>query len=175
MRKIEETDLDPLLELKRESWPFTHHTTIANRADQVRWFHGLGDEVHSPRNLVLSAGLAESEVFEGFGVFKIFDVDYISRHARVGWDIFSKHRGNGLGRRLVEAGAAFSFEILNLNRLSAEILDGNERSRRCAAAAGFLSEGRLRNAVYKNGRYVDSLLFGLLRSDLPAQRDKGEP
>jgi RimJ/RimL family protein N-acetyltransferase len=165
LRKLEETELDLLLELKRESWPYTHHTTIANRADQLRWFRSLGEEVHSPKNLVLSASLAEAGDSQGFGVFKIFDVDYINRSARVGWDIFPSNRGNGLGPRLVVAGVAFSFDILNLHRLSAEILDENDRSRRCAEAAGFRQEGCLREAVYKRERYVDSLMFGILKSD----------
>ena len=165
LRKLEEPDLELLLELKRESWPYTHHTTIANRADQLRWFQSLSADVHSPRNLILSAALAELMDFHSFGVFKIFDIDYVNRNARVGWDIFTTHRGKGLGRRLVAAGVAFCFDILNLERLTAEILDGNARSRRCAEASGFRLEGCLRNAVHRQGRYIDSLVFGVLRSD----------
>jgi RimJ/RimL family protein N-acetyltransferase len=169
LRKLEESDLDLLLELKRESWPYTHHTTIANRSDQQRWFQSLSGNVHAPESVVLSAGVAEEKDPTAFGIFKCFGVDYINRNAQVGWDVFASHRGNGLGRRIVSAGAAFCFEILNLRRLTAEILADNERSRRCAEGCGFRKEGCHREAVYRNGRYVDSLIFGLLRSDVPAK------
>lgn len=173
LRKIEEEDLEALLELKRESWPYTHHTTIANRSDQLRWFQGLDGDVHAPRNLVLAAGLADADEFSKFGAVILSDVDYIGRSAWISWHVFSEHRGQGLGKSLLAAGAAFGFEILNLRRVSTEILDDNLRSQRCAQAAGFVEEGRQRAAVYKQHEYVDSLLFGLLRSDLPADDGKG--
>jgi RimJ/RimL family protein N-acetyltransferase len=130
--------------------------------------HGLR-LVHAPKNLVLSASLVESANAPVFGIFKCFDVDYIKRNAQAGWDILASHRGQGLGRRLVSAGVAFCFEILNLERLSAEILADNERSRRCAEGSGFRNEGCRQQAVYRKGHYIDSLIFGILRSDLPAR------
>lgn len=171
LRKLEESDLDLLLELKHESWPYTHRTTISNRGDQQRWFQSLGGDIHAPKNLVLSASLAEQASSPTFGIFKCFDADYINRNAQVGWDIFAAHRGQGLGRRLVSTGIAFCFDILNLQRLTAEILADNDRSRRCAEGCGFQNEGRHREAVYRKGRYVDSLIFGLLRSDLPTSHN----
>ena len=162
LRKIAETDLEALFALKQETWPFTHRTTIANLADQQRWFEGLATDVHAPANLVL---VARVEGVGDFGIFKLFGVDYVSRSAAVGWDIFAQHRGQRLGPRLVAAGAAFAFEVLNLNRLGAEILEGNQRSLGCARAVGFVHEGRARQAVWKRDSYLDSLLFGLLRSD----------
>jgi RimJ/RimL family protein N-acetyltransferase len=169
LRKIEEADLEALLALKQESWPYTHRTTIANMADQRRWFEGLATDVHAPANLVLIAG---SEEISDFGIFKFFGVDYVNRSAAVGWDIFPAHRGRRLGLRLVAAGAAFAFEIFNLNRLAAEILEDNQRSLNCARAVGFVEEGRARQAVWKRDRHVDSLLFGLLRSDFRTNAQK---
>lgn len=169
LRKIEEADLEALLALKRESWPHTHRTTIANMADQRRWFQGLATDVHAPANLVL---VAVSEETGDFGIFKFFGIDYVNRSAAVGWDIFAAHRGKRLGPRLVAAGAAFGFEILNLNRLAAEILKDNQRSLSCAWAVGFVEEGRARQAVWKRDRYVDSLLFGLLQPDFRTNAQK---
>jgi RimJ/RimL family protein N-acetyltransferase len=99
------------------------------------------------------------------GIFKVFGIDYQNRTADTGWDIFEDHRGKGFGKKLVAAGAAFCFNILNLHRLNAEILSTNVASLRCAEAAGYVLEGTRRQAVHKEGKYVDSHILGILFSD----------
>jgi len=162
--KLEEEDLDNLLKLKQESWGTTHNVTIANRDDQDRWFALLDQNVHSPRNLVLIArhyNGAGAKV----GIFKITNVDYISRTADTAWDIFADHRGKGLGKKIVAGGSHFCLDILNLRRLTAEILSINEASLKCACAAGYLYEGTKRQLTHKNGEFLDSQVWGLLTSE----------
>lgn len=160
--KLEMGTLEPLKDLKRESWLSTHQITIANDADQRRWLESLEEEdVNTPKNLVLTA-FRSSTIF---GIYKILNVDYINRTANVGWDVYEKNRGKGLGKKLVIAGAAFCFDILNLRRLDAEILANNGASLKCAQNAGFSKEGVRRQAVHKLGEYVDSVVLGLLSSE----------
>lgn len=162
LRKAAPEDLPKLFWLKQESWFGTHHVTIINEEDQKRWFESLDKHPHSPRDLVL---MAQNEKYEDFGVFKILHIDYINRNASVGWDVFQYFRGKGLGKRLVQAGVKFAFSVLNLHRLDAEILGDNAASEKCAKHVGFLLEGVRREAVHKDGFYIDSLVFGLLRSE----------
>jgi hypothetical protein len=44
-----------------------------------------------------------------------------------------------------------------------------EASARCLARRGFALEGRLRDAAFKDGSLVDSLVFGLTRRDWEAR------
>jgi RimJ/RimL family protein N-acetyltransferase len=162
LRKLEAANLVSVTELKRESWLFTHRVSIVNWDDQERWWKCLsGEDVHTPKNLVLTA----SQENTTFGIYKILNVDYINRTADVGWDVYEKNRGKGLGKKLVTAGAAFCFDILNLRRLDAEILANNGASLKCAQNAGFSKEGVRRQAVHKLGEYVDSVVLGLLSSE----------
>lgn len=156
--KLTRRDLPLLWKLKQESWPFTHHITITTPEEQEKWFDSLDSHPHSPRNLVL---VADGPV-PNFGIFKIANIDYISRSADVGWDVFEENRGQGLGKQLVAAGAAYCVQTLNLRRLTAEILATNVISQKCAEHAGFVVEGRKREAIHKQGYYVDSLIYGFL-------------
>jgi len=171
LRKLEEGDLPAITGLKRESWLSTHQITIVNSANQKQWLESLDSEdVNAPQNLVMAAGLfvdvgAKKTRGAIFGIYKIFNVDYISRTANVGWDVFENFRGDGRGKNLVKAGAAFCFDILNLHRLDAEILSNNVASLKCAQNAGFSKEGVRRQAVHKLGEYVDSVVFGLLSEE----------
>ena len=168
LEKLQEDDLHDLWKLKQESWGTTHNITIVNRDDQDRWFKSLDQNVHSPRNLVLVAytkevgsGINESKV----GIFKIANVDYVSRTADTAWDIFENFRGKGFGKKLVYAGTAFCFDILNLRRLTAEILSINFASQNCAAHAGYVHEGTKRQLTHKRSEFLDSEVWGCLRSE----------
>lgn len=158
-RKAEKTDAKSLLDLKNESWFGTHTVTLANLASQEKWLESISYETHCPRNLVLMASNGPIT----FGIFKILNVDWQSRKAEVGWDIFKCNRGKGLGKKLVKAGVDFAFEVLNLRRLDAQILVTNQRSLACAQASGFEIEGTQRRAIFKKNEYIDNLLLGLLR------------
>jgi RimJ/RimL family protein N-acetyltransferase len=170
--KLEEDDLEDLLRLKQESWETTHNVTIANRDDQDRWFASLDRNVHSPRSLVLVACKSRAKE-DGVkrtsgtkvGIFKITNVDYISRTADTAWDIFEDWRGKGFGKKIVAGGSHFCFGILNLRRLTAEILSINEPSAKCASAAGYVHEGTKRQLTHKNGEFLDSQVWGLLNSE----------
>ncbi|HEX3150101.1 MAG TPA: GNAT family N-acetyltransferase [Gemmataceae bacterium] len=157
-RKIERHDLDDLLELKQESWRWRHRTSLLNSDDQLRWYESLGDS-----DTVLVAMHAGKSI----GIFKIFGIDWHSRAAEVGWDVFAPVRGQGWGKRIVKAGVAFCFEVLNLWRLDCEVLADNVRSIRCAEVAGFRLEGRKRARVRREGRTIDSLVYGALAADVP--------
>lgn len=156
LTKIEEDDLPTLKQLKDESWFGTHTVAIVNMADQKAWFSKNSScvlKVIDPEGLLI------------VGIFKIDNTNHVNRTCDVGWDVLSEHRGKGFGKKIVQAGVDFCFEVLNMNRLDAEILSNNEASQKCAYAAGFLREGCRREAVYRCSEYLDSLIFGILRHD----------
>lgn len=169
LRKLDASNLYHLVDLKEESWLTTHQASILNQQDQKRWFENLDNNVNVPKNLVLEAHWVSNNQDNVFGIFKVFNIDYISRTADTGWDVFRDFRGRGAGKQLVAAGVAFCFDVLALRRLNAEILVGNEASFKCAKAAGFVQEGVKRQAVHKLGAFIDSMVFGALISEWTGQ------
>ncbi len=156
--KLESSDLGSLLTLKNESWFGTHRASMLNSSDQRRWFDNLDTDPHTPSQLYLMASTPEDK----FGLFKILNIDWQSRRAEAGWDVFSNFRGQGLGKKLVAAGVGFARDVLQLHRLRAEILATNEASMKCAEAADFVREGCERQAILKKGVYVDSFIYGIV-------------
>ena len=53
----------------------------------------------------------------------------------------------------------------NLRKLWLEVHGSNERAIRSYRAVGFVEEGRQREQVWSGGRYEDTVLMGLFRSD----------
>jgi RimJ/RimL family protein N-acetyltransferase len=57
------------------------------------------------------------------------------------------------------------FEDLNLNRIYLQVFAENLRGIKAYLAAGFVKEGILRQAMYKNGKYNDIVLMSVLHID----------
>jgi RimJ/RimL family protein N-acetyltransferase len=54
---------------------------------------------------------------------------------------------------------------LNLNRVWLHVYEYSERGIRAYTRAGFQKEGVLRQDTYREGRYWDTILMGILRAD----------
>jgi RimJ/RimL family protein N-acetyltransferase len=76
-------------------------------------------------------------------------------------DYWSKGYGTEAAWLLINYG----FLQLNLHRISSNVLYFNERSIKLHKKVGFQEEGRLRKAVFKNGRFCDQVMFGILREE----------
>ena len=164
-RKADKQDAGILLSLKNESHFGTHTVTFANMTSQEKWLESISYETHCPKNLVLIATITHDMNNSNCGIFKLLNIDWQSRKAEAGWDIFSHFRGQGFGKKLVFAGVAFAFQVMNLRRLDAQILTTNKASLKCAENAGFKLEGKQKQAIYKYGKYIDNLIYGILKEN----------
>jgi len=76
--------------------------------------------------------------------------------------------GKGYGTEITELLILYGFERLNLHRLSLGVTQENAGAVRCYEKAGFVREGVLRDDLYRNGRYYDSILMSILRTEYEA-------
>ncbi len=154
-QKVSFEHLDFLLELKQESWWGTHQSLLLNLNDQKKWFENL------PFNTLALVGSYEKELV---GIALFTDIDYVSRTSNVSGGVLKKHRGL-VSIYGFQAGVDFAFEILNMHRLNAEVLETNFASYKLQLLQGFKEEGRKRQAVFKSRKYYDSIIMGMLRED----------
>lgn len=117
----------------------------------------------------LSLGLFHDESFIGSVGFVKFDTK--SRRTEIGYWIDAGFEGKGIVMDAVRTLIDFAFGALNMNRIEIRCVVENTRSAAVAERLGFRQEAYLREHEIRNGRPLDYLTFGLLRSDLPA----GEP
>lgn len=97
----------------------------------------------------------------GCGINK---VDWKNRVATVGIYIGDKDfRGKGYGTEAMELLVDFIFDQMNINRIQLFVLSFNERAIRSYKKVGFKEEGRLKQSVFRNGRYYDEIIMSILR------------
>jgi [ribosomal protein S5]-alanine N-acetyltransferase len=92
------------------------------------------------------------------------------RAAKLGFAIHADHWGRGYASDASRVILDFGFERLALHRVSAAIGPGNAPSLTVVRRLGFTYEGRLRDHVFTNGEWRDSLLYSLLAVDRPERR-----
>jgi RimJ/RimL family protein N-acetyltransferase len=89
---------------------------------------------------------------------------------KLGYMVHADHWGKGHATDAARTMLDFGFGDLGLHRISAAIGPDNEASITVAKRLGFQYEGRLRDHVYTNGAWRDSLLYSLLTHEWPGVR-----
>jgi len=75
------------------------------------------------------------------------------------------HVGRGVGPRATRLTLSYGFRELGLNRIELRAWAFNTRAIRAYEKAGFVVEGRRREAVFHDGRFHDELIMGVLARD----------
>ena len=89
--------------------------------------------------------------------------DVYSKSAEIGYWLGQEYWGHGIVTRAVKQICSEAFEKLDIVRIHAEIFASNLGSRAVLVKSGFVQEGVLRSAVFKNGRIQDALAFALIK------------
>jgi RimJ/RimL family protein N-acetyltransferase len=100
----------------------------------------------------------------GFTTFSALDGDngsvmfHITIGERDAW-------GRGLGTEVTELMLGHAFERLGLHRVGLSVFSYNLRAIKAYQKAGFTIEGRLREAILRDGRYWDEIQMGVLAGE----------
>lgn len=113
------------------------------------------------------------ETVEGgrlIGFCELVHVDWRCRSAMLGIEIGDHDAwGRGYGTEAVRILLRVAFDGMGLNRVEAGTFEFNPRAVRCLEKAGFAREGVLRQSVYREGRFWDEVVMGILAEDWRAR------
>jgi RimJ/RimL family protein N-acetyltransferase len=85
--------------------------------------------------------------------------------AKLGYAIHADHWGHGYATDAARTLIAYGLDHLGLHRITAAVGPDNEPSKGVLKRLGFTHEGRLRDHVWTNGAWRDSLLYSLLADE----------
>lgn len=100
------------------------------------------------------------------GTIYLNKLDFRNKNAYFG--IYSNPSIKGVGCLLIECLKKLAFDIVNLHTLKLEVIAINERAINFYKKSGFIEEGRLKEFVFKDGRWHDVIVMGIL------SREKGQ-
>lgn len=132
--------------------------------DEERWFEGASNR--DPHEKPLAIEIRDGDSWKLIGNSGLFSIEWTNRSAEVGIMIGDKSVWNqGYGTEAMGLLLRHNFETLNLNRVFLKVYSDNLRAIRAYEKSGFIEEGRMREAVFKNGKYDDVILMSVLRSE----------
>ncbi len=133
-------------------------------AQEEKWFENMLTRSPDSQPMVIEAKRGDAWVV--IGNMGLFEFNHRAHSAEIGIMIGNKAYWNkGYGTESIGLILKHGFETLNLNRIMLRVYDNNPRAIRCYEKAGLSHEGRLRQAHYKDGEYVDVLMMSILREE----------
>lgn len=108
------------------------------------------------------------------GNLSFIQIDQTNRSAEIGIVIGEKKFwSQGYGTEAMRLMVKYGFENLNFNRIFLRVYEINPRGKRCYEKAGFNIDGRLREARYLEGEYIDVFMMSILKSEWVEEKNGG--
>ncbi|MBC7338495.1 MAG: GNAT family N-acetyltransferase [Firmicutes bacterium] len=162
LRPPEMEDVDTLLrwindrEVGRHLMPHFPYS----RAQERDWIERVSRS-ESDRVLII-------QTHEGrpIGVMGLHRIDQVHRQAELGIFIGEKeYWGQGYGTDAIRTLLRFAFDAMNFHRIYLRVNADNVRAQRCYEKCGFVREGTLREAVFRDGGWRDQHLMAVLADE----------
>ncbi len=139
------------------------YSPLSNEQEE-RWFKGVLEQ--PTYNQPLAIEVREGDGWKPVGNCAFHVQDWRVRSAELGIFIGEKSCwGQGYGTEVMQLLLAYGFETLNLNRIYLRVYENNHRAIRAYEKAGFVHEGRMRQAEFRNGNYEDVLFMSVLSEE----------
>jgi ribosomal-protein-serine acetyltransferase len=156
--------------------PELHALVEANRAHLARWLPWAADQdleaterfiARAEEQLIREDGFQATLEPEGkiIGAIGFPSVDRLNRNTSIGYWLAESSQGRGIMTAAVRALVSYAFYEWDLHRVEIHCAPDNHRSRAIPERLGFREEARLRDAELVEGRYLDSVVYGLLEGE----------
>jgi RimJ/RimL family protein N-acetyltransferase len=163
LRPLEEGDLDRCMRWINDPEILTAlgRRFPMSRVLEQEW---VTSQYKNEKNLSLAIVIKDGDLH--IGNCGLHQIDYVNRNAEFGILIGDKDNwGYGYAPEAAKLILGYGLDELNLHRISLQVYSHNKRAQRAYEKAGFTHEGTKREAYFRDGRYYDNLIMGILRSE----------
>ena len=134
--------------------------------EKVKRYNSIPGDINE-QNVNLRKALSiinEKNVLVGFITYK--ESNHCSNVYSIGITIGSRFWNRGYVQDSINTLNKYLFEELNAIRIELEVIKCNERAISCYKKCGFVEEGIKRNKCYIDGKYLDTIIMGILRDEV---------
>jgi RimJ/RimL family protein N-acetyltransferase len=102
------------------------------------------------------------EAIGSIGIFPQSDIH--EKNAEIGYWLAEECWGQGIMTKAIQEVVEYGFQTFDIVRIFARPFSTNLTSHRVLEKAGFVLEARLKKALYKNGEFIDELIYAKLKN-----------
>jgi [ribosomal protein S5]-alanine N-acetyltransferase len=172
IRPVEASDLPALLDVNRDP-------EVTRYLPYDAWTGAAEGEAWLARMEKLVAGgdacqlvIVERDLGRAIGTCLVFRYSDRDRLAEIGYVLGRAYWGRGYMLEALTALIGAAFNAVHLRRLEANVAGPNFASLKLLERTGFVHEGLLRERWIARGEVADCAVFGLLRADWEARRNR---
>jgi ribosomal-protein-alanine N-acetyltransferase len=92
--------------------------------------------------------------------------DILRKNAELGYWLAEAHWGKGIMTAALKQMMPIGFEALPVSRVFARVFGHNTASQKVIEKAGFVLEARFEKTIFKNGEYIDELIYACRREQI---------
>ena len=154
-KKIEKKDVPFVNEVRNiYAKEFLHDSREFTLSETYDWF-----ENYNPNYWIIF--LSDDRI----GYFRLSNYSPVNKNIYIGADISPKFRGKGYGKLSYQKFLPFIFNNFLLHKISLEVLSTNTIAISLYKKLGFVQEGVKRDEVFKNYKWVDSIIMSILKRE----------
>lgn len=165
IRELERRDLKEINKWRNDSEliaslgaPFRY----INAEVDEKWF----DSYMSNRGSAVRCAIVERDNDVILGLVSLVSIDHLNQCAEFHIMIGDKdNQGKGIGTYATKEMLRHAFNNLNLRRVELTVVDENQRAQKMYEKVGFVREGVKRQAKYKNGEFINMIVYSILREE----------
>ncbi|HRX03961.1 MAG TPA: GNAT family protein [Anaerolineae bacterium] len=161
LRAIERDDLPLAVQYLNDPDVLTYFGQLApfTLQDEEEWY----ERMRHDNNVVNFAIEVDGRYVGGCG---LINLDHVHRRAEIGIFVGDKtYWGRGIGSEAMRLVIDYGFDYLNLHRIYLRVFAENARAIHVYEGLGFQHEGRLRDAEWRHGRWLDMLYMSVLEPE----------
>ncbi|OFX85682.1 MAG: hypothetical protein A2W99_06125 [Bacteroidetes bacterium GWF2_33_16] len=99
------------------------------------------------------------------GIGVNLQTDVYRNNAEMGYWLGEKYWHKGFATKALKAMIEYTFTNFEVDRIFAQVFESNDSSKRVLEKVGFSFEARLRQAIIKNNKIQDCLIYSVLKSE----------
>jgi RimJ/RimL family protein N-acetyltransferase len=142
---------------------FGQFTRVVSSKHDMKWLYEPGNDMHRYAIVLLDGDML-------IGSISLHNIDPINRSAFIGIFIGEEElRGKGYGAESIRLILNYGFKTMNIHSIMLTVHADNFAGISCYKRVGFREVGRLPDAIFKNGKYVDKLYMSILEHEFDTQ------
>lgn len=167
LQPIEAGHLDDVFDIYNNDKVFNYCGILPkHNKETVKNMIGHFERDYMKRTKIKWGIFAKQEGDKLVGILEAFNFDRKVEMVTIGYFLAESYWGKGIATEAVRLLVSFLFEQVNVNRIQAEVMPGNEPSKRVLLKNGFIKEGTIRQGAIWTGKgIVDLEIYGILKEE----------
>lgn len=138
---------------------FGEYNQLVSSKNDLKWIYEPRSDMHRYAMVLLDGDVL-------IGSISLHNIDHLNRNAFIGIFIGEEeHRGKGYGAEAIRLILNYGFKTMNLHNIMLTVHADNDPGIACYKSVGFQEVGRLREWVFKDGKYIDKLFMSIMENE----------